>query len=153
MSELATTWPPSCHAALLWSTLTPRMSLSLMKETGWNDGGQVDVGGSSGGRRGQTCSAAPQTLHSTPRHQTLLSTGKRKETLLLPSFPLSSSFISSYRCLVVICVWRRVSTSPSPVSLVFQDKFFAFIHFCTTKQTCFRWISCDKIPTVCYYYT
>ena len=41
-SESATMWPPSCRAALLWSTPTPRTSPSLTKETGWSDGGQGD---------------------------------------------------------------------------------------------------------------
>lgn len=62
------------------------------------------TGKSSHGRRGQICSAATQSMHSTPRHQTLLSTGERRGTTTLSTFPLSSSFISSYRCLVVICV-------------------------------------------------
>lgn len=37
------TWPPSCHAASPWSTLTPRTSPSSMKETGWSDVDGRDV--------------------------------------------------------------------------------------------------------------
>lgn len=39
MSESGTMWPPSSHGELLWSTLTRRMSRSLMKGIGWNDRG------------------------------------------------------------------------------------------------------------------
>lgn len=65
------------------------------------------------------CPLPSPTLYSTPRHQRILSTPERRETLL-PTFPLSSFFISSYLCLVVVCVRRRISTS---VFLVFQKNF------------------------------
>lgn len=45
-------------------------------------------------------------------------------------------FTSPYLCLVVGCVRRRISTLPLSVSLVFQEKFFAFILFCTTTRPC-----------------
>lgn len=63
-SVLAMTWPPSCHAASPWSTLTPRTSPSSTKETGWSDDDQGESKRSSAGSRGQTCSGAPhpQTL-------------------------------------------------------------------------------------------
>lgn len=141
MSELATTWQPSCHAALLWSTLTLRMSLSLMKETGWNDGSHVDGGVAA--MAGEDCIAAAQTLHSTPHHQTLLSNGKRNIVV---------AHFSSLKLFYLIISLSRCDLSPSSVSLVFQEKFFAFIHLCTTTQTCFCWISCDEIPYVYYVY-
>lgn len=126
MSASATMWPPSCHAALLWSTPTPRTSQSLTKETGWSDGDQRD-----GGKKAALATKdkrvqvppLPKPPHSTPRHQRVLSTLERSETSLLPTFPLSSFFISSYLRLVVVCVRRRSSPSPSSVSLVFQEKF------------------------------
>lgn len=71
-----------------------------------------------------------KSLHSTPRHQQVLSTLERTETWLFPTFSLSSFFISSYLCLVVVCVQRRVFTSPSSVFLVFQ----VFLHSFFSSQ-------------------
>lgn len=83
---------------------------------------------------GEDCLAAPQTLQPTPHHQTLLSTGKRN--LVVSSLELFYLIVSLSRC----------DSPPSSVSLVLQEKVFAFIHFCTTAQTSFCRISCDEIP-------
>lgn len=59
MSALAMMWPPFCLAVSLWSTQTPRMSLSLMKETGWSDGKKDQ-------RTNKFRCPNPQDLQSTP---------------------------------------------------------------------------------------
>lgn len=69
-SGSATTWPPSCRGASLWSTPTQRTSPSLTKETGWSDVGRED-----GEKKGQNCSGAtPQNpaLHTSPSESLLL---------------------------------------------------------------------------------
>lgn len=137
-SGSVTTWPPSCRAASPWSTPTPRTSPSLTKETGWNEGGEGEEKAAAEDKRVQVTIPPP-----TPNLAI-----KEEKRRYRPLFPLSGFFISSYLCLVVVCVQWRVSTSPSSVFLVFQEKFFsfAFILFCTTTQPCFCWISCDEIP-------
>lgn len=150
------TWPPSCHAASPWSTPTPRTSPSSTKETGWSDDDQGESKRSSAGSRGQTCSGAPhpKALQSTPRHQRVLPTLDKSENTVVAHFSsVELFFISSYLCLVVVCVWRGISTSSLSVSLVSPREVLAFSLFCTTTRPCFCWISCDEIPHVYYCYT
>lgn len=64
-SVLAMMWPPFCLAASLWSTQTPRTSLSLMKETGWSDD-QWGKFKKKGQRTNIFRCPNPQNLQSTP---------------------------------------------------------------------------------------
>ncbi|CAJ1078434.1 Hypothetical predicted protein [Xyrichtys novacula] len=67
---------------------------------------------------------APSTLHSTPCHQRLPSSKEEAQTLLWPTFPSCRAF---FICLVVVCVRRRTSMSPSSVSVVFC--IHPFLHY------------------------
>lgn len=152
MNVLATTWPPSCRAASPWSTPTPRTSPSLMKETGWSEDDQGEDKQSSG---------VPhrQTLQSTPLCQKVLPSlvGKKKKkkgNIIVAHFSsVKLFFISSYLCLVVVCVRRGISTSSLCVSLISTREAVPFDLFCTATRHCFRWIFRKETPHVYYCFT
>lgn len=128
MSGSVTMWPPSSRAASPWSTPTPRTSPSLTKETGWNEGGE--------GKKEAALAAEDKRVQVTIPPPTPNLAIKEEKRRYGPLFPPSGFFISSYLCLVVVCVRWRVSTSPSSVFLVFQEKFLfcirSFLHYHTT---------------------
>lgn len=140
------TWPPSCHAASPWSTLTPRTSPSSMKETGWSDVDGRDVKKRKRKKKKQRwwqrtnvfrCPPNPQTLHSTPRHQRVLSTLGRIQTSLSPTFPLSSFFFFFYLVISLSCCGlsseRNLQVSLICLSSVSGRSFsiHSFLHYHT----------------------
>lgn len=123
------TLPPSCHAASLWSTPTLRTSPSSTKETGWSNDDWKESKRRIAGNRGQRCSGAPIPKSCSPHlaiNESLLLWTKAR-TSSLPTFPPSSFFfffsISSYLCLVVVCVRRGISVLFLSVSSVSKRSF------------------------------
>ena len=129
----AMTWPPSCHAASLWSTPTPRTNPSLTKETGWSDLGKIEGGRKCGkGNRERTRSGAPipKPLRSTARPPGPANSGEKQKHRWSPTIPLLSLFLYHQ---ISISLWFYlqwgISTSSSSVSLVWSFNFF-----CTTND-------------------
>lgn len=153
-------WPPSCHAASQWSTLTPRTSPSLTRETGWSDDVmELGVKKNSFDGRGQMCSGAPPPLPFPKKLCTPPSAIKesslfwreakhRRGPLFLCGFFFY--LVISLSC-CSLCLEENLHVVLVCLSC-FQEKFLHSF-FSARPHHLFSWISCDEILHVYYCYT
>lgn len=87
-------------------------------------------------------------LHTSPSKSPFYSGKKRK--IVVAHF---SSVELFYLCLVVVCVRRRISTSPSSVFLVFQEKFLHSFFSALPHDLVSSGFLVMKSPHVYYCYT
>lgn len=108
------TWPPSCHAASLWSTLTPRTSPSLTKETGWSDGDQAE----------DKCVQVPPynpALHTSPSESPFCS-GKR-QNIVVAHFSSVALFFFFYLSRCGLCSKENLHVTLVCLSSVPRELF------------------------------